>query len=180
MKGKLYRTVVRTALMYCFMTVARRKRQEAEMELAELKMVSFLCWECPGWKKIRIDYVRGTAGVERFGDNVRAVRLRWFGNVQRRNIRYTGKRVLNMELLGRRKRKRRKRKFMDLAEEDMKRVTVTEENARGRVRWRQMIHSGNPQEEQAQRRSPHHSRLLPKCYAAPRQGSGVDFPASIH
>lgn len=40
-KGKLYRTVVRTALMYCFMTVARRKRREAEMELSELKMVSF-------------------------------------------------------------------------------------------------------------------------------------------
>lgn len=71
------------------------------MESAELKMVSFR-FGASRMEKIRNDHVRGTAGVERFGDDVRPARLRWFGHVQRRDIRYIGKRVLNMELLGRR------------------------------------------------------------------------------
>lgn len=40
---------------------------------------------------IRTEYIRGTAQVERFGDRVRKSRLRWFGDVQRRD---SGQRML--------------------------------------------------------------------------------------
>ncbi|KAK3550206.1 hypothetical protein QTP86_021237 [Hemibagrus guttatus] len=38
-KGKVYRTVVRPAMLYGLETVSLRKRQESELEVAELKMV---------------------------------------------------------------------------------------------------------------------------------------------
>lgn len=39
----------------------------------------------------------GTAQVKRFGDKIRAARLRWFGHVWRRDGGYTEQRMLNME-----------------------------------------------------------------------------------
>ncbi|KAK3556596.1 hypothetical protein QTP70_010791 [Hemibagrus guttatus] len=41
-KGKVYRTVVRPAMLYGLETVSLRKRQESELEAAELKMLSVL------------------------------------------------------------------------------------------------------------------------------------------
>ncbi|MCJ8736297.1 hypothetical protein PDJAM_G00257340 [Pangasius djambal] len=40
-KGKVYKTVVRAAMRYGLETVALRKRQESELEVAELKMLRF-------------------------------------------------------------------------------------------------------------------------------------------
>ena len=40
-KGKVYRVAVRPAMLYGLETVALTKRQEAEMEVAELKMLRF-------------------------------------------------------------------------------------------------------------------------------------------
>ncbi|KAK3515214.1 hypothetical protein QTP70_010616 [Hemibagrus guttatus] len=82
-KGKMYRTVVRPAMLYGLETVSLRKRQESELEVAELKMLRFSL----GVKRldrIRNEYIRGTAHVGRLGDKVRETRLRWFGHVQRR------------------------------------------------------------------------------------------------
>ncbi|KAK3569844.1 hypothetical protein QTP86_006055 [Hemibagrus guttatus] len=41
-KGKVYRTVVRPAMLYGLETVSLRKRQESELEVAELKMLSMI------------------------------------------------------------------------------------------------------------------------------------------
>ncbi|KAK3530199.1 hypothetical protein QTP86_018057, partial [Hemibagrus guttatus] len=41
-KGKVYRTVVRPAMLYGLETVSLRKRQESELEVAELKMLSMV------------------------------------------------------------------------------------------------------------------------------------------
>ncbi|KAK3522726.1 hypothetical protein QTP86_030801 [Hemibagrus guttatus] len=45
-KGKVYRTVVRAAMLYGLETVSLRKRQESELEVAELKMLRLLCHGC--------------------------------------------------------------------------------------------------------------------------------------
>uniref|UniRef100_A0A672RBG6 Leucine--tRNA ligase, cytoplasmic n=1 Tax=Sinocyclocheilus grahami TaxID=75366 RepID=A0A672RBG6_SINGR len=74
-----------------------------------------------------------------------ARKLRWFGHVQRRESEYIGKRMLRLELPGRRPRGRPKRRFMDVVKEDMKVVGLREEDAEGdRARWRQMIRCGDP------------------------------------
>ncbi|KAK3548339.1 hypothetical protein QTP70_010303 [Hemibagrus guttatus] len=108
-KGKVYRTVVRPAMLYGLETVSLRKRQESELEVAELKMLRFSLG-VTRLDGIRNEYIRGTAHVGRLGDKVREARLRWFGHVQRRDSEYIGRRVLDMELPGRRQRGRPKRR----------------------------------------------------------------------
>ncbi|MCJ8731212.1 hypothetical protein PDJAM_G00196770 [Pangasius djambal] len=102
-KGKVCETVVRAAMLYGLETVSLRKRQEAELEVAELKMLRFSLG-VTRLDRIRNEYIRGTAHVGCLGDNVREARLRWFGHVQRREREYIGRRMLDMELPGRRRR----------------------------------------------------------------------------
>ncbi|KAK3547011.1 hypothetical protein QTP86_008801 [Hemibagrus guttatus] len=109
-KGKVYRTVVRAAMLYGLETVSLRKRQESELEVAELKMLRFSLG-VTRLDRIRDEYIRGTAHVGRLGDKVREDRLRWFGHVQRRESEYIGRRMLDMELPGRRQRGRPKRRL---------------------------------------------------------------------
>ncbi|KAK3558627.1 hypothetical protein QTP86_022061, partial [Hemibagrus guttatus] len=83
-KGKVYRTVVRPAMLYGLETVSLRKRQESELEVAELKMLRFSLG-VTRLDRIRNEYISGTAHIGRLGDKVREARLRWFGHVQRRD-----------------------------------------------------------------------------------------------
>ncbi|KAK3545734.1 hypothetical protein QTP70_011336 [Hemibagrus guttatus] len=101
-KGKVYRTVVRPAMLYGLETVSLRKRQESELEVAELKMLRFSLG-VTRLDRIRNEYIRGTAHVGHLGDKVREARLRWFGHVQRRESEYIGRRMLDMGLPGRSK-----------------------------------------------------------------------------
>ncbi|MCJ8738369.1 hypothetical protein PDJAM_G00034910 [Pangasius djambal] len=130
-------------MLYGLETVSLRKRQESELEVAELKMLRFSLG-VTRLDRIRNEYIRGTAHVGRLGDKVREARLRWFGHVQRRESEYTGRRMLDMELLGRRRRGRPKRRYMDVINEDMKLVGASVEDAEDRDRWRVMIRCGDP------------------------------------
>lgn len=58
--------------------------------------------------------------------------MRLFGHIRRRDGGYIGTRMLKMQLLGKRKRRRPKRTFMDVVREGMH--GVTEENAENRKR----------------------------------------------
>ena len=49
-----------------------------------------------------------------------------------------------MELSGKRKRGRPKRRFMDVVKEDMAEVEVTEEDTVDRRNWRKKIRCGDP------------------------------------
>ena len=65
-KGKVYNKVaVRPAMVYGLDTVALTKRQEAEMEVAELKMLRFSLG-VTRMDQIRNEYIRGTGQVGRF------------------------------------------------------------------------------------------------------------------
>ncbi|KAK3511407.1 hypothetical protein QTP70_007333 [Hemibagrus guttatus] len=142
-KGKVYRTVVRPAMLYGLETVSLRKRQESELEVAELEMLRFSLG-VTRLDRIRNEYIRGTGHVGCLGDKVREARLRWFGHVQRRESEYTGRRMLDMELPGRRQRGRPKRRYMDGINDDMKLVGASVEDAEDRERWREMIRCGDP------------------------------------
>lgn len=142
-KGKVYRTVVRPAMMYGLETLAIGRRQEAELEVAELKMLRFSLG-VSRMDRIRNEVIRGTTQTGRFGEKAREARLRWFGHVQRRDSPYIGRRMLEMELPGRRQRGRPKRRFMDTVREDMQIVGVRVEDAENRERWKSMTRCGNP------------------------------------
>ena len=74
-------------MLYGLETVALTKRQEAELEMAELKMLRFSLG-ATRIDKIRNEYIRATAQVGRFGEKVREARLRWFGHVLRKDAWY--------------------------------------------------------------------------------------------
>ena len=78
--------------------------------------------------KSRNEYIRGTAQVGRFGEKTREARLRLYGHVVRKDDGYIGRRMLRMELPGKSKRGRPKRRFMDVVKEDMADVEVTEDD----------------------------------------------------
>ncbi|KAJ8353688.1 hypothetical protein SKAU_G00212550 [Synaphobranchus kaupii] len=61
-----------------------------------------------------------------------------------REVGYIGRRMLDMELPGKKRRGRPKRRFMDTVKEDMQAVGVTEDEAQDKNRWKQMIRCGDP------------------------------------
>ena len=108
------------------------------MEVAEFKMLRFSLG-VTRLDKIRNEYIRGTAQVGRFGEKTRDARLRCCGHLRRKDDGYIGRRMLRMELPGKRKRGRPKRRFMDVVKEDMAEVEVTEEDTEVRNNWRRKI-----------------------------------------
>ena len=71
---KVYKVAVKPANLYALETVTLTKRQEAEMEMAKLKMLR-LSSGVTRMDKIRNEYITGTAQVGRFGKKTREARL---------------------------------------------------------------------------------------------------------
>ena len=94
--------------------------------------------------KIRNEYVRGTAKIAKLGDKLRNARLRWYGHVKRREG-YVGKTMMEMAVPDRRKRKNPRRRWMDLAREDLKSVGAKEGDEIDRVKWRLLPRCGDPE-----------------------------------
>lgn len=95
------------------------KRQEAELEVAELKKLSFslgMMSMCQDW-------------------------MSWLGYIKRCNSECIGRRMVEMDLPGRRKRGRPKRSFLDEAKEEMRLVGVTEKKT---VKVKLTIGCGDP------------------------------------
>ena len=62
----------------------------------------------------------------------------------KKNQEYVRRRLVKMELSGKRKRGRSKRRFLDVIKEDMKKVGAKETNAENRALWRSTIRCSNP------------------------------------
>ena len=97
-------------MVYGLETVAATKKQVEEMEFAEIKMLRFATGVTRK-DKVRNEYIRGTVNIERLGMKMKEGRLRWYGHVMRRDQEYVGRKMIEMELPGKRKRGRPKRRF---------------------------------------------------------------------
>ena len=140
-KGKVYSLVVRPAMVYGLETVAVTKKQIEEMEVAEMKMLRF-AMGVTRKDKIRNEYISSTVKVERLGMKMREGRVRWYGHVMRRDQKYVRRKMMEMELPGKRKRGRPKRRFLDVVKEDMREVGATD--VEDRKMWKMMIRCGHP------------------------------------
>ena len=130
-------------MVYGLETMAVTKKQVEEMEVAEMKMLRF-AMGVTRKDKIRNEYIGGTVKVERLGMKMREGRLRWYGNVIRRDHEYVGKRVMEMELPGKTNRGRLKRRFLDVVKEDLKEVGAREKDIGGNFKKLTVDRTANP------------------------------------
>ena len=142
-KGKLYSSVVRPAMVYGLETVVVAKKQVEEMEVAEMKMLRF-AMRVMRKDKIRNEYIRGTVKVERLKMKMKEDRLRCYGYVMKSDREYVGRKMMETELPRKRKRGRPKSRFLDVVKEDMKEVGAKETDIEIRTVWRNMIRCDCP------------------------------------
>ena len=85
-----------------------KKAQEKKLDVAEIRM---LRWVSGVTKqdRIRNEIIRGTTKVGEISKKVQECRLKWCGHVIRREDKSVGKRVMWMEVPGKRRRGRPKR-----------------------------------------------------------------------
>ena len=102
-------------MVYGLETVAVTKKQVEEMEVAEMKMLRF-AMGVTRKDKIRNEHIGSTVKVERLGMKMREGRLRWYGHVRRRDQEYVGKKMMEMELLGKIKKRETKEKIFRCSE----------------------------------------------------------------
>ena len=136
-KGKIYSSVLRPA------TVAVTKKNKWKRRKLQMKMLRF-AMGVTRKDKIRNEYIRSTVKVERLGMKVREGRLMWYEHIMRRDQEYVGRRVKEMELPGKRKRGRPKRKFPEVVKEDMGEIGARKKDIENRTLWRNIIRCGYP------------------------------------
>ena len=88
--------------------------------------------------KITNEEVRRRCGVENIEHRLRKMRLRWFGHVKRRDENSMLRRVMELELEGRRPVGRPKKTWSKV-QEDMRKLNIMEDVAQDRKQWRQLI-----------------------------------------
>ena len=109
--GNVYRTVVRPALMYGAETWALKKAQKKKLEVAEMRMLRWMCGVTK-LDKITNERIRGTTKVGKITKKVQERRLKRYGHVMRRGAHCVGRMAMVMKVHGRRKRGIPKRKMV--------------------------------------------------------------------
>ena len=134
LNGKVYKTAVRPAMMYVSETWGIKKAQEKKMTVAEMRM---LRWMCGVTKKnnIRNELIRGTVKVADISLKMQERRLKWYGHVMRRDGYYVGRRLMEMEVSGHRRRGRPKNRWKDKLKVDMLKKNLLEHQVWDRHEW---------------------------------------------
>ena len=129
--------------MYGVETWAVKKAQEKTLDVAEMRMLRWTIGDTK-LERIRIERIRGTKKVGEISKKVQESRLKWHGHVLRREDEYVGKRVMAMEVPGKRRRGRPKRRWLDSIGNDLSERQLSREDAQDRARWRRLIRHIDP------------------------------------
>ncbi|XP_063540276.1 uncharacterized protein LOC134749304 [Cydia strobilella] len=93
LKGRVYKTAVRPALMYGSECWATKKKHEQKMHTNEMKMLRWVAG-VTRLDRVRNVYVRGSFKVAPIAEKMAESRMRWFWHVMRRNEEYAVKKAL--------------------------------------------------------------------------------------
>ena len=143
LKGKFHKTVVRPAMLYGTETASMRKVEEKKMDVAEMRMLRWMSGVTRE-DRVRNDYIRGSTKVVEISKKMQEGRLRWYGHLLRRAEDHVGRHTMDMEVQGRRKRGRPRKRWRDCVREDMREKGIDEAEAQDRGRWRRRIRNGDP------------------------------------
>ena len=124
-------------------TRAVKKAQEKMLDVGEMRMLRWMSGVTK-LDRIRNERIRGTTKVGEISKNVQESRLKWYGHVLRREDEYVGKRVMGMEVPGKRRRGRPKRRWLDSIRNDLSGRELSGEEVQDRVQWRRLIRNIDP------------------------------------
>ena len=127
-KGKVYKTAVRPAMMYGAQKWAVQKTQEKKLDVAEMRMLIWMSGVA-NLDRIGNERIRGRTKVGEIFKKVQESRCKWHGHVLRREEECVGKRVMVMEVPGKRWGGRPKRRWLDNINNDL----PERENCQGRT-----------------------------------------------
>ena len=119
-------------------TWAVKKSQEKKLDVAEMRMLRWMSGVTK-LDRIRNERIRGTTKVGEISKKVQESRLKWYGHVLRREEEYVGKRVMAMEVPGKRRRGRPKRRWMDTTGNDLSEKELSRKATQDRAKWRSLI-----------------------------------------
>ena len=153
LKSKLYKTVVRPAMVYGSECWAQRKQEEQRLHTTEMKM---LRWSQGKTRKDRIknEPIRGIARATPIKSVLTQKRLSWYGHVMRREETHITRRyghvmrreethitrsTLSMTVMGTRPRGRPKMRWLDRLKSDMRIYGINPEMATDREHWAVMV-----------------------------------------
>ena len=145
LKGKVYKTVIRPAMLYGAETWATTKRQEKRIEVTEMRMLRWMCGvTCKD--KIRNEHIRGTKRVAQASKQITERRLNWYGHVMRRDGEHILRKVLRADIPGKRKRGQPKTRWKYSCQRYLKSTGLRAGEETDRAMWIKKIisYTGHP------------------------------------
>ena len=118
LKGKVYKAVVRPAMMYLMEATPIKKVNEKRMNVDEVKMLRWMSRMTRRDRKPNA-LIRGTLKVAELSKKVQEARLRWYGHVLRRDEEGVERRMMDMEVQGRGGRGRSRTRWKDCIAADV-------------------------------------------------------------
>ena len=96
--------------------------------------------------KIRNEHIRGTTRVVQASKKITGKRLKWYGHVRRMKEEHIVRRMLDVDIPGKRRRGRPNLRWKDACKRDMTQAGLKEDNATNRAEWRNKLisYTGDP------------------------------------
>ena len=145
LKGNVYETMVRPALLYGAETRATTRGRETRQEVNEMRMLSLMCGVTRR-DTIRNEQIRGTTRVAQASKKITENRLKWYGHMRRMKEEHVVRRMRDVDIPGKRRRGRPNLRWKDACKRDMTQAGLKEDNATNRAEWRKKLFSytGDP------------------------------------
>ncbi|XP_066953239.1 uncharacterized protein [Macrobrachium rosenbergii] len=128
-----YLAIVNTCFDVWSRNMPVKRVQEKKLIMEEMQMLRWMCGVTK-MDRIKNERIRGTTKVVELSKKAQERRLQWHGHVMRRDESYVGRRVMQMEVPGRRVRGRPERRWMDVVREDIRDKQLSEDDAFDRAR----------------------------------------------
>ena len=142
-RGRVYDACVRSVLLYGSEGWPMTDRVQAIVTSCDRRIVRYMAVVSLR-DRVRSEEVARRCGVDEVETVMRERRLRWFGHVRRREEDNPVRRVMDLEVDGRRPPGRPKKTWRKTVDDDMRLVGVREEDALDRGRWRAMTKRQTP------------------------------------
>ena len=136
MKGMVYRSCVRSVMLYGSETWCMTENEMAILRRTERAMVRAMCGVKLMDRKRTEDLMELLGLEETVVQMAKANAVRWYGHVLRSEDGHVLRRALEFEVKGRRKRGRPKRTWRKQVEEESRRVGLKKDDAQNRDGWR--------------------------------------------